>query len=1241
VNDQNDEIARQAQASLKNAASQVSRSAKSLARKGGGAAKRGLKKLGKKTIKAAAKAGKTLAKTIVKFISKLFAMLGPIGIGILVIIILFAILYCVLMDERGSSGDLSLNTSDQNAVVQNDDGVLEVAAFTEPQALIDAYYKYLSCASQKKVYVKSDGSYKELSFFNVDQTADYSQMMDAGGLEKDYYLSPYFIKMTDELLHQGDFYYPEQIIKPVFSQACTVEGDTSGKKYVTALPIIDDGSDNAKHLLAGEDPVAVKETSPNAGERRSYIAGATGKLLAMSTPYTPQPVYGAVPILPDDSAAKIPGVWDYGFGSVLQYDAMTKDKSMTIDSVTFPVHYHKIEGDEETCYQTINVSIYPGDTVESVEERINVLTEEETESDDTEGEGEVTTSITPVAYPSSDEITYMLGHLNVAHMTVTDEDAKMAAYCYDDPEINSALGNGAIASDGVSVIPKSTYPLNVPVLVSAATFSGNVRYERDEVTSTEVLATKRGSGATLANQWMENCSQVTYSTNSCTADFAGKNIITRSGTITTTQPSTSPKEIKEPTGFAYLRDYESLYKIFVPNTVSNDLDFQERVYNEIDGDYQEELDMDKDNKITVMDMMLKLGLLKRTEKGYVAGNGPAGVVEGTAKSSEPGWEGLRSQGEATEEGKAELAKMGLSESEEDTIELIARCVMCEGGGTSKLNQLLIANVILNRIYSTDYYTYGFSAIDILRAKSQYACYDQLATTTPSAQCVSSVRQAINGELRVPANVLGQAAQNWSDGVFAVFDTRPYKTVYSYTGSGLSDVDRYGRPAMTLEEMTERAKELEEEDAANGITSAAGSAELPDSSSDSSKVSGAYLAPDVAYYAIDGFNPHRIVQFMNKQVSKTGQEQSFIQKMFSAVGSFFEKFKLFHQSFEKAKLFTGDADTYIPYAYNMPYDDMKTTVIQAATFHNRTSYSSTSETFDTEILQFIFVGPNAWGQMDYSSSSSRSIRRVPGTKSVFDGFGSPTSRYFQAASPWSSSQGYATVAAPSGTKLMACGPSMVESVEGSSSDYEIVMSATTQDNRSLVITYSGLDSVNVTAGTALEKGDVVGKAGDSGYNFSLKVDGVDVDPYRFFYGVDSGGSTQIVATALAEVGTIGGSKYWRYGGSVQAWCAAFVCWCANECGYIDQGIFPDSASCDMCISFYKNHGQWQDASGYEPSPGDSIFFDWRGDGRSDHVGLVKYVENGRVYTVEGNCDNSVMELNYDLSSPKIMGYGVMP
>lgn len=60
----------------------------------------------------------------------------------------------------------------------------------------------------------------------------------------------------------------------------------------------------------------------------------------------------------------------------------------------------------------------------------------------------------------------------------------------------------------------------------------------------------------------------------------------------------------------------------------------------------------------------------------------------------------------------------------------------------------------------------------------------------------------------------------------------------------------------------------------------------------------------------------------------------------------------------------------------------------------------------------------------------------------------------------------------------------------------------------------------------------------------------------------------------------------------------------------------------------------------PKPGDIIFFDWsdKYDGFSDHVGIVEKVENGRVYMIEGNSNDSCKQNSYDLNSLEIQGYG---
>ena len=145
-----------------------------------------------------------------------------------------------------------------------------------------------------------------------------------------------------------------------------------------------------------------------------------------------------------------------------------------------------------------------------------------------------------------------------------------------------------------------------------------------------------------------------------------------------------------------------------------------------------------------------------------------------------------------------------------------------------------------------------------------------------------------------------------------------------------------------------------------------------------------------------------------------------------------------------------------------------------------------------------------------------------------------------------------------------------------------------------------------------------------------------------YGIGTGDG-EIVTVALSQIGNVGGQPYWSwYGfGSRVEWCACFVSWCANECGYLDAGVIPKFAGCVNGVQWFKDRGLWQDNS-YEPRPGDIIFFDWSGesgqDGSVDHVGIVEKVENGFVYTIEGNSGNSCRERRYPIGHYEIYGYG---
>ena len=144
-----------------------------------------------------------------------------------------------------------------------------------------------------------------------------------------------------------------------------------------------------------------------------------------------------------------------------------------------------------------------------------------------------------------------------------------------------------------------------------------------------------------------------------------------------------------------------------------------------------------------------------------------------------------------------------------------------------------------------------------------------------------------------------------------------------------------------------------------------------------------------------------------------------------------------------------------------------------------------------------------------------------------------------------------------------------------------------------------------------------------------------------YGINTS-DNQITTVALSQVGNVGGVPYWSwYGfGSRVEWCACFVSWCANECGYIDTGVIPKFADCPTGVQWFKDRGQWLDGSA-EPLPGMIIFYDWESnglDGQPDHTAIVWKIEDGYVYTVEGNWDDECKISCRPIGEYQILGYG---
>ncbi|MBE6916007.1 MAG: CHAP domain-containing protein [Ruminococcaceae bacterium] len=125
----------------------------------------------------------------------------------------------------------------------------------------------------------------------------------------------------------------------------------------------------------------------------------------------------------------------------------------------------------------------------------------------------------------------------------------------------------------------------------------------------------------------------------------------------------------------------------------------------------------------------------------------------------------------------------------------------------------------------------------------------------------------------------------------------------------------------------------------------------------------------------------------------------------------------------------------------------------------------------------------------------------------------------------------------------------------------------------------------------------------------------------------------------------------------AWCASFCSWAIFQAGVTNHSTHAQSCrnhigdinyiwrecSCYQWADQLKRFDMYYARGTYTPKAGDLIFFKMSGGGTAwtNHIGLVRYSDGSKVYTVEGNRHNHVGLYSYSLSDSQICGYGVLP
>ena len=104
---------------------------------------------------------------------------------------------------------------------------------------------------------------------------------------------------------------------------------------------------------------------------------------------------------------------------------------------------------------------------------------------------------------------------------------------------------------------------------------------------------------------------------------------------------------------------------------------------------------------------------------------------------------------------------------QEDYEYLLMIIVGEAQNCSKLHQMYVGSVVLNRLHNDKYFSYGDCIKSIALAPSQYACFSGGgAYRTPTDLNIEVANELIANGSILPANVIFQAEFKQGDGVYA-------------------------------------------------------------------------------------------------------------------------------------------------------------------------------------------------------------------------------------------------------------------------------------------------------------------------------------------------------------------------------------------------------------------------------------------------------------------------------------------
>lgn len=828
VSEHAEEVAKQ---KAKQGAQKVGKKVKKVGKKAGNYIGKKAKKLGKKAVRGAGKAAQKSAKMLIKmlkmFISiliKLFLLLGWPLLIILIVIILFGVVWVFIFEERGSTESNDLMPGSENPTIVNEEsGITTAVAMTEPQAVIDAYYKYMSTQSFIKEY---DGTLYE--FADEDDTADFSALRDYYDKENNFYLSDDFIRLVDETLHQDSFYYPEQVIKPVYGKQLDLtdkNGDTVSA-YTALLPMdyasgensvmFEDNFENEEDVIVtGFDEMLTDRSQLDRADVKGANDEATSLLALSQTPgeFTSDDeadkgtVYYSLKerdtVAGTGATGDTPGLWDYGFGSVLQYEPHQKIQyiTCTYTDVDVDIDYRTrtwIEGtdlvpghwSDWSDWKHGHVYSQSLDGIDSKSALDTTLgnytttleNNKSTDSTDYDYKYTLPTNINAILSDTttwdtsnepngSNEAALARGYSN-SHIDMKVEGAK---------DIDISRLEFSDELDAFSNHGSALYPLNIALISHAATFSGNINY-------TITPAGEAGCNESRTDLQANTNPTADHREPVKTVIVAGgceaaELTATRDGEVVIQTPKV--EETDAPWGFEYMQEYADNYRAYVPSDFMDDRDFflrsgLEAVKNQMEGTANEEDNKNANQYANNLEFLINLGLLK--------------LYSGTSLNAM---------------GTVDIADM---ENPQSDLYILSHLIAAEAAN-DKLDELLVGAVFFNRVRSSTYPLQNpgsGSFWEVLTDPDQYSSYPGMydgPSWQPTDSDIASAMQVLTGQFALPYNVVGQS-QTVQGGIFMVNGVHYY--CYGNDPAPAA-TDTWGRVAMTQEELRDLAKKLEDVD----------------------------------------------------------------------------------------------------------------------------------------------------------------------------------------------------------------------------------------------------------------------------------------------------------------------------------------------------------------------------------------------------------------------------------------------